>query len=46
MLAIARAKNDSKLRDAAKDFQAGQEETATKLTKELASFAAEIAGAA
>jgi hypothetical protein len=46
MLAIARDKKDTKLRDAAKDFQAGQQETATALTKELAAFAVRIAGQA
>jgi hypothetical protein len=46
MLAIARDQKDTKLRDAAKDFQAGQKETSTALTKELASFAVQIAGAA
>ena len=46
MLAIARDQKDAKLRDAAKDFQAGQKETSTALTKELAAFAVRIAGAA
>ena len=46
MLAIARDQNDTKLRDAAKDFQAGQKETSTALTKELAAFAVRIAGQA
>jgi hypothetical protein len=46
MLAIARDQKDTKLRDAAKDFQAGQKETATALTKELAAYAVKIAGAA
>jgi hypothetical protein len=45
MLAIARAQKNTKLRDAAKDFQAGQKVTSTALTKELAAFAVEIAGA-
>jgi hypothetical protein len=43
MLAIARDQKDTKLRDAAKDFQAGQKETSTSLTKELAAFAVQIA---
>jgi len=46
MLAIARDQKDTKLRDAAKDFQAGQKETSTALTKELAAFAVRIAGQA
>ena len=46
MLAIARDQKDTKLRDAAKDFQAGQKETSTALTKELAAFAVQIAGQA
>jgi hypothetical protein len=46
MLAIARDQKDTTLRDAAKDFQAGQKETATALTKELAAYAVKIAGAA
>ena len=37
---------DQAMHDAAKDFQAGQKETSTALTKELASFAVRIAGAA
>jgi hypothetical protein len=45
MLAIARDQKDTKLRDAAKSFQVGQKETSTALTKELAAFAVEIAGA-
>jgi len=45
MLAIARDQKDQKLRDAAKDFQAGQKETSTSLTKELAAFAVQIASA-
>ena len=45
MLAIARDQKDAKLRDAAKDFQAGQKETSTSLTKELAAYAVQIAGA-
>ncbi len=45
MLAIARDQKDTKLRDAAKAFQAGQKETSTALTKELASYAVQIAGA-
>ena len=45
MLAIARDQKDTELRDAAKDFQAGQKETSTALTKELASFAVQIAAA-
>lgn len=44
MLAIARDQKDTKLRDAARDFQAGQKETATALTKELAGYAVQIAG--
>jgi hypothetical protein len=46
MLAIARDQKDTELRDAAKAFQAGQKETSTALTKELAAYAVEIAGAA
>ena len=46
MLAIARDQKDTKLRDAAKDFQAAQKEAGTALTKELASYAVRIAGAA
>ena len=46
MLAIARDQKDTKLRDAAKDFQAAQKASGTELTKELASFAVRIAGAA
>ena len=46
MLAIARDQKATKLRDAAKDFQAGQKETSTALTKELAAFAVQIAGQA
>ena len=46
MLAIARDQKDTKLRDAAKDFQAGQKETSTALTEELAAFAVQIAGQA
>jgi hypothetical protein len=46
MLAIARDQKDTKLRDAARDFQAGQKETSTALTKELAAFAVRIAGQA
>jgi len=45
MLAIARDQKDTKLRDAAKDFQAGQKQTSTTLTKELAGYAVQIAGA-
>jgi hypothetical protein len=44
MLAIARDQRDRKLRDAAKSFQAGQKETSTALTKELARYAVRIAG--
>ena len=44
MLAIARDQKDTKLRDAAKDFQAGQKQTSTTLTKELARYAVQIAG--
>ena len=46
MLAIARDQKDTKLRDAAKDFQAGQKVTSTALTKELAAYAVKIATAA
>jgi hypothetical protein len=46
MLAIARDMEDAELRDAAKDFQAGQRETSTALTKELAAYAVRIAAAA
>jgi hypothetical protein len=46
MLAIARDQKDTKLRDAAKELQAGQNETSTALTKELAAYAVRIAGAA
>jgi hypothetical protein len=46
MLAIARDQKDTKLRDAAKGFQAGQKESSTALTKELAAYAVQIAGAA
>lgn len=46
MLAIARDQKQTKLRDAAKDFQASQKETSTELTKELAGYAVQIAGAA
>ena len=46
MLAIARDQKDTALRDAAKSFQAGQKETSTALTKELAAYAVQIAGAA
>jgi hypothetical protein len=46
MLAIARDQKDAELRDAAKTFQAGQKETSTALTKELAAYAVRIAGAA
>ena len=46
MLAIARDQKDTELRDAAKAFQAGQKETSTALTKELAAFAVRIAAAA
>jgi hypothetical protein len=46
MLAIARRQKDTELRDAAKAFQAGQKETSTALTKELAGYAARIAGSA
>jgi hypothetical protein len=45
MLAIARDQRDTELRDAAKAFQAGQKETSTALTKELAAYAVRIAGA-
>jgi len=45
MLSIARDQKDTKLRDAAKDFQAGQKETSAALTKELAGYAVQIAGA-
>jgi len=45
MLAIARNQKDTKLRDAAKDFQAGQKQSSTTLTNELAGYAAQIAGA-
>jgi hypothetical protein len=45
MLAIARDQKDTKLRDAAKEFQAGQKETSTALTKELAAYAVQIASA-
>ena len=43
MVAIARDQKDTKLRDAAKDFQAGQKVTSTALTKELAAYAVQIA---
>jgi hypothetical protein len=46
MIAIARDQKDAKLRDAAKDFQAGQKVTSTALTKELAAYAVKIATAA
>ena len=46
MLAIARDQKDTELRDAAKAFQTSQKDTATALTKELASYAAQIAGKA
>jgi hypothetical protein len=46
MLAIARDQKDTELRDAAKAFQAGQKETSTALTKELAAYAVRIAGTA
>ncbi len=46
MLAIARDQKETELRDAAKAFQAGQKETSTALTKELAEYAVRIAGAA
>lgn len=46
MLAIARDQKDTELRAAAKDFQAGQRETSTVLTRELAAFAVRIAGQA
>jgi hypothetical protein len=46
MLAIARDQKDTKLRDASKAFQAAQKESGTALTKELASFAVQIAGQA
>jgi hypothetical protein len=46
MLAIARDQKDTTLRDAAKDFQAGQKETSTALTKELVAYAVRIAGQA
>ena len=42
---IARGQKDTKLRDAAKDFQAGQKVTSKALTKELAAYAVQIAGA-
>ena len=45
MLAIARDRKDTKMRDAAKDFQVGQRESSTALTKELAAYAVQIAGA-
>ena len=45
MVAIARDQKDTKLRDAAKDFQAGQKETSTALTRELAVYAVQIAAA-
>ena len=45
MLAIARDQKNTTLRDAAKDFQAGQKDTSTTLTKELAAFAVRIAAA-
>jgi hypothetical protein len=45
MLAIARDQKDSKLVDAAREFQAAQQETSTALTKELAGYAVQIAGA-
>jgi hypothetical protein len=45
MLAIARNQKDTKLRDAAKDFRAGQKQTSTALTRELAAYAVQIAGA-
>jgi hypothetical protein len=44
MLAIARDQKDTALRDAAKDFQAGQKDSSTMLTKELAAYAVQIAG--
>ena len=46
MLAIARDQKDTKLRDASKAFQTAQKETSTALTKELAAYAVQIAGAA
>jgi hypothetical protein len=46
MLGIARDQKDTKLRDTAKDFQAGQKVTSTALTKELAAYAVQIAGGA
>ena len=46
MLAIAQDKDDAKLRDAAKAFQSGQQESSTALTKELAAYAVKIAGQA
>ena len=42
----AKVGEGTKLRDAAREFQAGQKETASALTKELAAFAVRIAGRA
>jgi hypothetical protein len=46
MLAIARDQKDAELRDAAKELQAAQRDSGNDLTRELASYAVEIAGAA
>jgi hypothetical protein len=46
ILAIARDQKNAKLRDAARDFRAGQKLTSAALTKELAAYAVQIAGAA
>jgi hypothetical protein len=43
MLKIARAMNDTRMRDAAQEFERGQREGSKMLAKSLAEFAAEIA---
>ena len=45
MLSIARDQKDTELRDAAKAFQTAQKDTSAALTKELAAYAVQIAGA-
>lgn len=45
MLKIARAMKDTKLRDAAKEFERAQRDTSKELATQLATYAVEIAGA-
>jgi hypothetical protein len=44
MLKIARAQKDTKMRDAAQEFEKGTRESAKELSAELAAFAVKIAG--